>query len=130
MATSPWIRTCVAVLLQALMMCYLMCHQMCIVTLQPIVLHAGVGGAGIYARGFRRSTTIPPVAAAAIRSASDHNRPFNYVIVMLGINDLLREGKSAEDVKSGLQQIYSEALNAGSNVIAIPPFPAPGFVSK
>lgn len=94
------------------------------------MVHVGVGGAGIYARGFHRPTTIPPVAESAIKSASDRNKPYNYVIVMLGINDLLREGKTADEVKWGLQQIYSEALSAGSNVIAIPPFPAPGFVSQ
>lgn len=93
-------------------------------------MYAGVGGAGIYAVGFHKPTTIPPVAQAAIQGAADKGRPFNYVVVMLGINDLLREGRSADDIKSGLQTIYDEALGSGANVIAIPPFPAPGFVSQ
>ncbi|WIA15985.1 hypothetical protein OEZ85_012724 [Tetradesmus obliquus] len=90
----------------------------------------GVGGAGIFAVGFHKQTTIPPLAERAIQRAKRHGTPYDYVIVMLGINDLLRMGKSAEEVKGGLQQIYGWALDAGSNVIAIPPFGAPGFVSK
>lgn len=91
---------------------------------------AGVGGAGIFAVGFHKHTTIPPVAQRAIEQAKVNGRPYNYVVVMLGINDLLRMGKSADDVKGGLQQICGWALDAGSNVLAIPPFGAPGFVSK
>lgn len=49
---------------------------------------------------------------------------------MVGINDLLRMGRSADDVMSGLGQIYDAALGAGSNVLAIPPMAAPGFVSR
>lgn len=89
-----------------------------------------MGGAGIFAVGFHKQTTIPPVAERAIQRAKRHGTPYDYVVVMLGINDLLRMGKSAEEVKGGLQQIYGWALDAGSNVIAIPPFGAPGFVSK
>lgn len=91
---------------------------------------AGVGGAGIFAIGFHNPTTIIPVAQRAIERAKRRNMPYDYVIVMLGINDLLREGRSADDVNGGLQTIYSLALDAGSNVIAIPPFAAPGFVSQ
>lgn len=90
----------------------------------------GVGGAGIFAIGFNNPTTVIPVAQQAIQRAARRRTPYDFVIVMLGINDLLREGRSAEDVKGGLQQIYTMALDAGSTVVAIPPFAAPGFVSQ
>ncbi|KAF8059432.1 hypothetical protein HT031_005237 [Scenedesmus sp. PABB004] len=90
----------------------------------------GVGGAGIFAVGFHNPTTIIPVAERAIQASRRRSRPYDYVIVMLGINDLLREGRSAEDVKGGLVKIYELALDSGARVLAIPPFAAPGFVSK
>eukprot|EP00879_Flechtneria_rotunda_P029938 GHRR01032405.1.p1 GENE.GHRR01032405.1~~GHRR01032405.1.p1 ORF type:complete len:206 (+),score=50.97 GHRR01032405.1:319-936(+) len=91
-----------------------------------VVDNRGVGGAGIYAQGFQNPTTLVPVAQQALSS----RQKYDYVIVLLGINDLLRQGKSAEDVKAGLQQIYDAALQTGATVIAIPPFPAPGYVSQ
>lgn len=66
----------------------------------------------------------------SLNSAKSSGHGYDYTVVMVGINDLLREGKSADDVMSGLRQIYDAALSSGSNVIAIPPFAAPGFVSK
>lgn len=91
---------------------------------------AGVGGSGIFAVGFNRPTTIVPVAMDSLNSAKSSGRMYDYTIVMVGINDLLRVGKSADEVMSGLNQIYDAALSSGSNVIAIPPFAAPGFVSQ
>jgi len=91
---------------------------------------AGVGGSGIHAVGFHKPTTLIPVAQEAFATAKRKGQQYTYAIVMLGINDLLRMGKSAEDVKQGLQQIYSMALDAGTDVIAIPPFAAPGFVAE
>lgn len=93
-------------------------------------LNVGVGGSGIYALGFSWPTTIVPVAMDSLNSAKSSGHGYDYTVVMVGINDLLREGKSADDVMSGLRQIYDAALSSGSNVIAIPPFAAPGFVSK
>jgi hypothetical protein len=90
----------------------------------------GVGGSGIFAVGFHRPTTIVPVAMDSINSAKSSGRMYDYTVVMVGINDLLRVGKSADEVMSGLNQIYDAALTSGSNVIAIPPFAAPGFVSQ
>lgn len=89
-----------------------------------------MGGSGIYALGFNRPTTIVPVALESINNAKNGGRKYDYTVVMVGINDLLRMGKSADDVMSGLKQIYDVALSSGSNVIAIPPLGAPGFVSK
>lgn len=93
-------------------------------------VHTGVGGSGIYALGFNRPTTIVPVAMDSINGAKSSGHKYDYTIVMVGINDLLREGKSADDVMSGLKQIYNAALDSGSNVVAIPPLGAPGFVSQ
>lgn len=89
-----------------------------------------MGGAGIYTTGTRIKTTIPPVAKAAIQAASAKGQPFDYVIVMAGINDLVRSGNSAQEVVYGLKQIYDMAVAAGSHVVAIPPFGAPGYVPQ
>lgn len=106
--------------------------------LLPLPLHVrplsfnrtGVGGSGIFAVGFNRPTTIVPVAMDSLNSAKYSGHMYDYTIVMVGINDLLRVGKSADEVMTGLNQIYDAALSSGSNVIAIPPFAAPGFVSQ
>eukprot|EP00882_Tetradesmus_deserticola_P003561 GHRQ01003769.1.p1 GENE.GHRQ01003769.1~~GHRQ01003769.1.p1 ORF type:complete len:259 (+),score=73.90 GHRQ01003769.1:351-1127(+) len=94
------------------------------------IKNQGIGGGGIFAVGFQKQTTIPPVAQRAIQQAKSNGKPYNYVVVMLGINDLLRMGKSAKEIKGGLQQIYGWALDAGSTVVAVPPLESPGFVSK
>jgi hypothetical protein len=95
-----------------------------------VAMCAGVGGGGIFAVGIHNPTTIPPVAERAIADARASGSPYDYVVVMLGINDLLRMGRSAEDVRGGLARIYATALNAGARVVAVPPFAAPGFVSR
>jgi hypothetical protein len=84
-----------------------------------------VGGAGIFAVGFNNPTTVTPVATSALSAGK-----YDDTVVMVGINDLLRMGRSADDVAAGLTSIYEAALNSGSNVIAIPPMAAPGFVSR
>jgi lysophospholipase L1-like esterase len=54
---------------------------------------AAVGGAGIFAVGFHNPTTLVPWARKQIQG-----RKFDWVIIMIGINDLLREGKPASEV--------------------------------
>lgn len=95
-----------------------------------VIDNQGVGGSGIYATGFHKPTTVVPVAQDSIASAKRVGRMYDVVVVMVGINDLLRVGKSADEVMSGLDSIYAMALDGGANVVAIPPLGAPGFVSR
>lgn len=85
----------------------------------------GVGGAGIFAVGFHNPTTLVPWA----RQQLSKSKP-DWMVSLIGINDLLREGRPADDVVRGLQQIWGPALARGVNVMAIAPLPAPGFVSR
>lgn len=91
---------------------------------------AGVGGAGIFMSGFNDPITLVPKAQQEIKSAAAAGINYKWVVVMLGINDLLRGGKTADEIMPGIKQIWQMALDKGSNVLAIPPLPAPGFVSK
>eukprot|EP00877_Chromochloris_zofingiensis_P003696 jgi/Chrzof1/13327/Cz07g29010.t1 len=94
------------------------------------ITNAGVGGAGIFMSGFNDPITLVPKAQQEIKSAAAAGINYKWVVVMLGINDLLRGGKTADEIMPGIKQIWQMALDKGSNVLAIPPLPAPGFVSK
>ncbi|KIZ01719.1 hypothetical protein MNEG_6244 [Monoraphidium neglectum] len=90
------------------------------------VTNAAVGGAGIFAVGFNNPVTLVPYAKEMLAK----NAKFDWVICLIGINDLLRMGRPADEVMRGLNDIYTPALASGSNVLAIAPLAAPGFVSK
>ncbi|GBF89342.1 hypothetical protein Rsub_02219 [Raphidocelis subcapitata] len=89
------------------------------------VTNAGVGGAGIFAVGFQNPTTLGPYAQQLLAKAK-----YDWIVGLIGINDLLRMGRSADDVFKGIMEIYKPALEAGTNVLAIAPLAAPGFVSR
>jgi lysophospholipase L1-like esterase len=55
-----------------------------------------VGGAGIFAVGFHNPTTLVPWARKQLAG-----RKFDWVVCLIGINDLLREGKPASEVGAG-----------------------------
>ncbi|KAI8466720.1 MAG: SGNH hydrolase-type esterase domain-containing protein [Monoraphidium minutum] len=94
--------------------------------MQVDVNNAGVGGAGIFASGFRNPTTLLPW----LREQLSRGVQYDWVIALMGINDLLREGKPADQIMAGLQEVYLQSLLSGANVMAIAPLPAPGFVSQ
>ncbi|KAI8466501.1 MAG: serine carboxypeptidase-domain-containing protein [Monoraphidium minutum] len=81
---------------------------------------AGAGGGGGRGRG---RFPGPPNRLLAKKN-------YDWAVVMVGINDLLRVGKPADEVMKGLLDIYRPALEAGTNVLAIAPLAAPGFVSR
>lgn len=80
--------------------------------------------------GFNDPITLIPKAEQEIKAAASAGYSYKWVVVLLGINDLLRGGKTADEIMPGLKQIWQMALDKGSSVLAIPPFAAPGFVSK
>jgi hypothetical protein len=49
---------------------------------------------------------------------------------MIGINDLLRGGRSADDIMAGLKPMVAKVLASNTPVILMPPFAAPGFVQE
>lgn len=59
---------------------------------------AGVGGAGIYAVGFNNPVTLVPWA----REMMSQGQKYDWVICLIGINDLLRMGKPADDVSKDM----------------------------
>lgn len=91
---------------------------------------SGVGGAGIFAIGFNNPINLITNTERSLGAAANKGIAYDYVVFMLGINDLLREGRSAADVMEGLKRLYSMALDRGATVVALPPFSAPGFVSR
>lgn len=56
--------------------------------------------------------------------------PWSVVVIMIGINDLLRGSRSADDIMDGLRPMVEKVLAANTPVILVPPFAAPGFVSE
>jgi lysophospholipase L1-like esterase len=50
--------------------------------------------------------------------------------MMIGINDLLRGGKPAQEIMDGLVPMIDKVLAARTPVILMPPFAAPGFVQE
>lgn len=62
------------------------------------------------------------------KQKTPHNSPFDFAVVFCGINDLLRIGKSADEVANALEVVYDAVQNAGVRIIALPPLAAPGFV--
>jgi hypothetical protein len=56
---------------------------------------AGVGGAGIFAVGFHNPVTLVPWARSLISKER-----YDWVVVLVGINDLLRVGKPADEVRA------------------------------
>ena len=69
--------------------------------------------------------TVPDAASTHLRE-----RRYNVIVVMVGINDVLAGGRSANDVMSALQGFYEELLSTGASVVAITPLGAPGFVPR
>jgi lysophospholipase L1-like esterase len=49
---------------------------------------------------------------------------------MIGINDLLRGGHSADAIMTNLKPMLAKVLAARTPLILIPPFAAPGFVQQ
>lgn len=56
--------------------------------------------------------------------------PWNVVVIMIGINDLLRGSRAADDIMNGLTPMIQKVLATNTPVILIPPFAAPGFVQE
>lgn len=52
------------------------------------------------------------------------------VAIMIGINDLLRGGRAAQDIIDGLVPMIDRVLATRTPVILMPPFAAPGFVQE
>jgi lysophospholipase L1-like esterase len=76
------------------------------------------GGAGITVK--RDGRTVPDVALPALRLGG----PFDYVSLMVGINDLFLGGRSAATIwESGLKALYDEVLASGAHAIGMPPLP-------
>jgi lysophospholipase L1-like esterase len=103
--------------------------------LNPEPLHyppaTGVGGSGVFAIGFNEPITTIQASQQAFEESKSRGIKYDYVVVMVGINDLLRMGKPADEIKQQLvQNIYKPWLESGTSVVAIPPFAAPGFVSR
>lgn len=70
------------------------------------------------------------VKAASLLSAVLGCRKYDLVVIMIGINDLLRGGSPADDIMAGLQPLFDETLAQGIPIISIPPTAAPGFVAE
>lgn len=86
--------------------------------------NGGVGGAGIFAVGTERQTTLVPFEANLLKTASTKNQPYDLVMIAGGINDLLKLGKPADQIAPGFYKLYNEALATGANVLVLPPFPS------
>jgi lysophospholipase L1-like esterase len=56
--------------------------------------------------------------------------PWSVVVIMIGINDLLRGGKPAQDIMTGLEPMIAKVVATNTPVILMPPFAAPGFVQE
>jgi lysophospholipase L1-like esterase len=56
--------------------------------------------------------------------------PWNVVVMMIGINDLLRGGKAADDIMSNLRPMIDKVVASNTPVFLLPPFAAPGFVAE
>ena len=55
-----------------------------------------VGGAGVFAVGFHNPVTLVPWAQSHLEKAK-----YDWAVVLVGINDLLRESRRADDVSGG-----------------------------
>ena len=85
----------------------------------------------MFAVGFNNPITTIQASTQAFGDAKSQGIKYDYAVIMVGINDLLRIGKPADEIKQQLvQDIYKLWLESGTSVVAIPPFAAPGFVSK
>lgn len=85
----------------------------------------GLGGGGIFMTGFSNPTTFGPWLESHMAMG-----PWSVAVVMIGINDLLRGGRAADEIMSGLRPMLAKVLTANTAIILIPPFAAPGFVQE
>lgn len=88
-------------------------------------LDAGLGGGGVFMTGFNVPVTFGPWLDTYMGQG-----PWNLVVMMIGINDLLRGGKPAQEIMDGLVPMIDKVLAARTPVILMPPFAAPGFVQE
>jgi len=86
---------------------------------------AGLGGGGVFMPGFSFPVTFGPWLDTYMGQG-----PWDVVVMMIGINDLLRGGKPADDIMNGLKPMIEKVLATKTPVILIPPFAAPGFVQE
>lgn len=56
--------------------------------------------------------------------------PWSLVVISIGINDLLRGSKPADDIMNGLAPMIEKVLATNTPVVLMPPFGAPGFVDQ
>jgi lysophospholipase L1-like esterase len=90
-----------------------------------MLLPAGLGGGGVFMTGFNVPVTFGPWLDTYMDQG-----PWNVVCIMIGINDLLRGGRSADDIMTNLKPMIEKVVAADTPVILMPPFAAPGFVQE
>eukprot|EP00775_Hariotina_reticulata_P011543 gene11543-11686_t len=89
----------------------------------------GVIRKGQNANGKPTNVTLVPLAKQLLTQATSSSNPYNWVVVLAGINDLGAGNHTAQEVMPRLQKVYSMALQSGANVLAVQLFPN-RFVSQ
>ncbi|KAI8470308.1 MAG: hypothetical protein J3K34DRAFT_261174 [Monoraphidium minutum] len=83
---------------------------------------SALGGGGIHVRNVQ---TVPEVALPSLRS-----QKWDWVAIMVGVNDLFAGGRTARDIwDGGLRYMYDEALSRGARVVGMLPLPT-GLVGR
>jgi hypothetical protein len=51
-------------------------------------------------------------------------KPYNYIIFMAGVNDLLMQNKNAPEILQRYKEMFAAAAKEGSTVMVVPVLPA------
>jgi lysophospholipase L1-like esterase len=82
--------------------------------------------AGVFEIGCSQATTVFDAGISAVNAKPKGY--YDFAVVLVGINDLLRGGRPAAEVQPKIEALHAAILARGSSVLALPPLAAPGFV--
>lgn len=80
------------------------------------VTNGGVGSAGVLDR-------LNDAFLEDLRAARDAGRPYHYVVFLAGINDILLQHRSADEIIGRMKDLWAAAAKDGSTVVVIPTLP-------
>lgn len=80
------------------------------------ITNGGVGSAGVLDR-------LNDAMLSQLKAVRDAGKPYHFVVFLAGINDILLQKRSSDDIIKRMKELWSAAARDGSTVIVIPTLP-------
>lgn len=67
---------------------------------------------------------LGPAWTDRLSEARSQGKPYNYIIFMAGVNDLLMQNKNAPEILQKYKEMFAASAKEGSTVMVVPVLPA------